>query len=104
MLIKGAMICDANGEYKGDIRIKDDKIIEINRSIIAHDSEEILEANGLVAMPSAIDLNVQLQSFNKENLIIALLLENITIALEHASYSVLISLSGNVGRNKRQAR
>lgn len=69
MLIKGAMICDANGEYKGDIRIKDDKIIEINRSIIAHDSEEILEANGLVAMPSAIDLNVQLQSFNKENLI-----------------------------------
>ena len=69
MLIKGAMICDANGEYKGDIRIKDDKIIEINRSIIAHDSEEILEANGLVAIPSAIDLNVQLQSFNKENLI-----------------------------------
>ena len=28
MLIKGAMICDANGEYKGDIRIENEKITE----------------------------------------------------------------------------
>lgn len=69
MVIKGAMICDANSEYRGDIRIKEDKIIEIQRNILADDSEEILEANGLVAMPSAMDFNTQLQNFNKESLI-----------------------------------
>ena len=34
MLIKGAMICDANGEYKGDIRIENEKITEVERNIL----------------------------------------------------------------------
>lgn len=71
MVIKGAMVCDANGEQRGDIRIKEGKIIKVERSILPRANEEVLEVQGLVLMPSAIDLNVRVQDsiFTKENLL-----------------------------------
>ncbi|AWI33492.1 amidohydrolase family protein [Helicobacter apodemus] len=71
MVIKGAMVCDANGEQRGDIRIKEGKIIKVERSILPQANEEVLEVQGLVLMPSAIDLNVRVQDsiFTKENLL-----------------------------------
>ena len=69
MLIKGAMICDANGEYKGDIRIENEKITEVERNILPQENEEIFQAEGMTILPSAIDLNTRIQNFNKENLL-----------------------------------
>ena len=69
MLIKGAMICDANGEYKGDIRIENEKITEVERNILPQKNEEIFQAEGMTILPSAIDLNTRIQNFNKENLL-----------------------------------
>lgn len=69
MLIKGAMICDANSEYKGDIRIENEKITEVERNILPQENEEIFQAEGMTILPSAIDLNTRIQNFNKENLL-----------------------------------
>ncbi|WP_104722393.1 amidohydrolase family protein [Helicobacter mesocricetorum] len=71
MVIKGAMVCDANGEQRGDIRIEEGKILKVERSIIPQANEEVLDAQGLVLMPSAIDLNVRVQDsiLTKENLL-----------------------------------
>ena len=69
MLIKGAMICDANGEYKGDIRIENEKITEVERNILPQENEEIFQAEGMTILPSAIDLNTRIQNFKKEHLL-----------------------------------
>ncbi|MDE5603728.1 MAG: dihydroorotase, partial [Helicobacter sp.] len=71
MVIKGAMVCDANGEQRGDIRTEEGKIIKVERSILPQANEEVLDAQGLVLMPSAIDLNTRVQDsiFTKENLL-----------------------------------
>lgn len=68
MLIKGAMICDANNEYRGDVRIEEKKITAVSRSITPRDDEEVLNAEGLVLLPGAIDLNAQISEFSCENL------------------------------------
>ena len=71
MIIKGAMVCDANGEQKGDVRIEKGKIIAVERSIMPKNGEEILEANNLVLLPGAIDLNTRVSNsvLSKENLL-----------------------------------
>lgn len=70
MIIKGAMICDANGEYRGDVRIQEGKIAKVARSVLAEDGEEIFDASGLLLLPSAIDLNARVQDsqLNKKHL------------------------------------
>ncbi len=72
MIIKGAMVCDANGEQRGDVRIEDGKITAVSKSIIPKDNEEILDASNLVLLPGAIDLNVRVGNgiLSKENLLI----------------------------------
>ncbi|MDE5591566.1 MAG: amidohydrolase family protein, partial [Helicobacter sp.] len=71
MVIKGAMICDANREQRGDIRIESGKITKVGLNILPLSGEEVLTAEGLVLMPTAIDLNVRVQDnlLNKENLL-----------------------------------
>ncbi|MBX7490793.1 amidohydrolase family protein [Helicobacter turcicus] len=71
MIIKGAMVCDANGEQRGDVRIKEGKITQVGRSILPQDNEEILDAENLVLLPGAIDLNTRVSDgiLSKENLL-----------------------------------
>ncbi len=71
MIIRGAMICDANGEQKGDVRIKGNKIAQVDRSILPQENEEIIEAENLVLLPGAIDLNTRVSNgiLSKENLL-----------------------------------
>lgn len=71
MIIKGAMVCDARGEQKGDVRIKEGKIAQVSRSILPQENEEIIEAENLVLLPGAMDLNVRVSNgiLSKENLL-----------------------------------
>ena len=71
MIIKGAMICDANGEYRGDVKIQEGKISKVARSVLVEENEEVLDAAGLLLLPSAIDLNARVQDsqLNKKHLI-----------------------------------
>ncbi|CAM2877459.1 amidohydrolase family protein [Helicobacter burdigaliensis] len=71
MIIKGAMICDAKQEQRGDVRIEEGKIIKVARSILPNENEEIIDAEGMVLLPSAIDLNVRVKDLKltKNNLI-----------------------------------
>lgn len=71
MIIKGAMICDALGEQRGDIRICGDRIIKVERSIMPDENEEVLDADGFVLMPSAIDFNARLHNniLSKDNIL-----------------------------------
>lgn len=71
MIIKGAMVCDANGEQRGDVRIEEGKIVQTSRSILPQDNEEIIEAENLVLLPGAIDLNTRVGNgiLSKENLL-----------------------------------
>ncbi|TLD82384.1 dihydroorotase [Helicobacter sp. MIT 11-5569] len=71
MIIKGAMICDANGEQRGDVRIENGKITQAIRSILPRDGEEVLDAENLVLLPGAIDLNTRVSNgiLSKENLL-----------------------------------
>lgn len=39
MIIKGAMVCDVNGEQKGDVRIEGGKIAQVSRSILPKENE-----------------------------------------------------------------
>lgn len=71
MIIKGAMVCDANGEQRGDVRIEKGKIIAVERSIMPKSEEEVLDASNLVLLPGAIDLNTRVSNstLSKENLL-----------------------------------
>ncbi|WP_301006167.1 MULTISPECIES: amidohydrolase family protein [Helicobacter] len=71
MIIKGAMVCDANGEQRGDVRIEKGKIVAVERSIMPKSGEEVLGADNLILLPSAIDLNTRVSNsiLSKENLL-----------------------------------
>lgn len=58
MVIKNAVICDINGERKGDIRIENGLIAEIGETLSA---SEIIDAKGAYFIPSLIDTNIALK-------------------------------------------
>ncbi len=57
MIIKNAVLCDANGERRGDIEIMDGVITKIADNL---SSDEIIDAKGAYLLPGLIDLNVSL--------------------------------------------
>ena len=71
MIIQGAMVCDANSEQRGDVRIEEGKITQVSRSILPHENETILDAKDLILLPGAIDLNTRVSNatLSKENLL-----------------------------------
>lgn len=71
MIIKGAMVCDANGEQRGDVRIANGKIVEVSKSILPQNNEAILQAQNLILIPGAIDCNTRVSNgiLSKENLL-----------------------------------
>ena len=57
MIIKNAILCDANGERKGDVEITDGVITKIADKL---SSNEVIDAKGAYLLPGLIDLNVSL--------------------------------------------
>lgn len=57
MIIKNAVLCDANGERQGDIEIIDGVITKIADNL---SSDETVDAKGAYLLPGLVDLNVSL--------------------------------------------
>lgn len=70
MVIKGAMLCDAKQDQKGDVRIDGGKIVAVSKLINPQKNEEVIDAEGLVLMPALIDLNTRVKNneFNYQNI------------------------------------
>ena len=56
LCIKNGTVVDWSGTFKGDIYIKDGVICELGRELIKDCTT--IDANGLVVMPSFVDLHV----------------------------------------------
>ncbi len=69
VLIKDVLIA-GRGTEKADILLNHEKIVKIGRELDAAEASEVIEADGLVAFPGIIDLNVRIQddSLNLPNL------------------------------------
>jgi dihydroorotase len=67
MVIANALICDADTEFTGDVRIQDGVIVEIGESL--HD-DEIIDGSGCYLLPGLVDTNVSLKDgqLNGKNL------------------------------------
>lgn len=57
MIIKNAVLCDANGERQGDVEVVNGVITKIADNLTG---EDVLDAKGLFLLPGLIDLNVSL--------------------------------------------
>ncbi len=68
MLIKDAIIYDMEGNapFKGDIYIENGKISEIGTDLMRQ-ADEVIEADGLVALPGLVDAHSHLGGFNMLN-------------------------------------
>jgi len=57
MIIKNAVLCDANGERRSDVELKDGIIVKIADNL---SGDNILDAKGAYLLPGLVDLNVSL--------------------------------------------
>ena len=55
MIIKGATTVNGSGSLKADIRIRGEKIAEIAPELVPDEGEEIIDAEGMLAIPGGID-------------------------------------------------
>lgn len=60
MLIKNVFI--ENSENKQDVRIENEKFIEIGSHLASHENEQTIEANGKLLLPPFIDSHVHLDA------------------------------------------
>ncbi|MDO9057363.1 MAG: amidohydrolase family protein [Sulfuricurvum sp.] len=58
MIIRGAIICDINGERRSDVRIEEGVITQIGENL---DGDEIIKADGCYLLPGLIDTDVRLK-------------------------------------------
>jgi dihydroorotase len=67
MIIKGAIICDINGERHSDVRIEEGVITQIGENL---GGDEIINAEGCYLLPGLIDTDVRLKDsqLNRTNL------------------------------------
>lgn len=67
MIISGAIICDINGERRGDVRIEDGVITQIGENL---KGDEIITADGCYLIPGLVDTDVRLKDsqLNRTNL------------------------------------
>jgi len=61
MIISGAIVCDANGERHVDVRIEDDRIVEVGQHL---SGGEIIDGSGCYLLPGLVDTNVRLKDGN----------------------------------------
>ncbi|MGA9047013.1 amidohydrolase family protein [Sulfuricurvum sp.] len=67
MIISGAIICDINGERRGDVRIEEGVITQIGENL---KGDEIIAADGYYLIPGLVDTDVRLKDsqLNRTNL------------------------------------
>jgi len=67
MLVSNALICDAYGEKKQDIRIENGVVVEIGLNL---NDNEVIDAQGAYLVPALVDTNVRLQdsTLNAKNI------------------------------------
>jgi dihydropyrimidinase len=58
LIIRRASIVNADGRMQGDIRVRGEKILEIGRNLSASPGAREFDANGLMALPGAVDPHV----------------------------------------------
>ena len=58
MIIKNAILCDARGEKRADVQIKEGLITKIAQNI---EGDDVIDAKGAYLLPGLIDLNVSLK-------------------------------------------
>lgn len=61
LLIKNGRIITATDDYVADILIEDEKIITIGKSLIAGESDQVIDAANKLVMPGGIDPHVHLE-------------------------------------------
>lgn len=64
-VIKNAILCDARGERKADVKVRDGVICEVGESLCA---SEVIEGENLYLLPSLIDLNIKPKSYKHQDL------------------------------------
>ena len=67
MVIANALICDADSQRQGDVRIQNGVIVEIGDSLT---DDEIIDGHGCYLLPGLVDTNVSLKDgqLNGKNL------------------------------------
>jgi dihydroorotase len=67
MLISNAIVCDAYGEKKQDVRIENGIVVEIGENL---NDTEVIDAQGAYLLPSLVDTNIRLQdsTLNAKNI------------------------------------
>lgn len=63
MLIKGGTVVSTNGRRQLDVRVKDEKIVELGHDLSAHD-DEIVDATNCYVFPGFIDAHTHLELEN----------------------------------------
>ncbi len=62
MVLKNCSIIDCNREFQGDIRITDTHIAKIERELVPQKSEKVIDIQGKLVIPGAIDLGFHINN------------------------------------------
>ena len=62
MLIRNAVLVDAEGRRRGDLLLEDGVIREIGEGLDAPDGCEVIDAKGCTVMPSFVDLHAHFRT------------------------------------------
>ncbi len=91
MIIRGAIICDINGERYGDVRIEEGVITQIGENL---SGDEIINAQGCYLIPGLIDTDVRLKDaqLSRTNL------EKLSRRALHGGVSTVVLASDSVPR------
>jgi dihydroorotase len=66
ILITNGRVIDETGERSVNVRIADGVIVEVGPDLVAQESDDIIDASGLVVSPGFVDLHVHLREPGRE--------------------------------------
>lgn len=66
LLVTGATLLDQDGERRGDLRIVDGRIAQVDPDLDRADDEDVIDAAGLVVSPGFVDLHTHLREPGRE--------------------------------------
>ncbi len=66
LLITGARVIDPNGERRVDVRVADGVVADVAERLKSVETDEVIDASGLVLSPGLVDLHVHLREPGRE--------------------------------------